>query len=195
MSAFPEISFVDEVAHFLQILGWTQETILREEGLRPLHLAFMRCAARWSWVSYNRMAAETEMPKEEISRAGGFLVTSGLANVRKDPRDGRRRHLFLTERGERKLKHIQVTFEKRVQEKLKATSHESKRLYKFTMFLWNANRFLPYSWVANPDTFFEATISAEETVELDWPRIREIKNDLDPPRPPKSNHWRPPTEW
>jgi DNA-binding MarR family transcriptional regulator len=192
--SFLEINVVDELAHFLEVVGWVQKSVLREEGLRPLHIAFMRRAGMYDRVSYSRMAKATRMPKEEISRAGEFLVKSGLATVKKDPRDRRSRLLRLTKRGKQRLGKMQLNIAKQVLEQVGASSAQSKRFIYFTVFLWNVNRFLPDSRVANPDTYYPSPISPSAKIEPDWPPLRDLRN-TEPPRPPESNPWRPPTEW
>jgi DNA-binding MarR family transcriptional regulator len=190
---FSAISAADELAHFMEVVGWAQESVLRYEGLRPLHLAFMRRAGMYGRVSYSRMANETGMPKEEISRAGEFLVNSGRARVKKDPGDKRRRLLFLTKLGEQDLGKIQINITKQVLVQVRALSAQSKRYHHFTLFLWNANRFLPHSRVANPNTYFPSPIPFDAKIEPDWPTLRDLT--AEPPRPPESNPWEPPPEW
>jgi DNA-binding MarR family transcriptional regulator len=189
-----EINVVDELAQFLEVVGWVQDSVLRKEGLRPLHLAFMRRAGMYDRVSYSRMADATRMPKEEISRAGEFLVKSGLAKVKKDPRDKRRRLLRLTKRGKQRLGKMQLSIAKQVLEQVGASFAKSKRLIYFTVFLWNVNRFLPDSRVANPDTYYPSPIPSSAEIEPDWPPLLDLRK-TEPPRPPESNPWSPTTEW
>jgi DNA-binding MarR family transcriptional regulator len=101
---------VGKLVNFLEILEWAQETAIREEGLRPLHLAFMRRAEMHGGVSYSRIAEETGMPKVEISRAGKFLADSNLATIRSDPKDKRKRSLHLTKFGKCRLEHVNGEF-------------------------------------------------------------------------------------
>lgn len=190
--SYPDIFVLDELAHFMEVVGWAQDTVLRKEGLRPLHLAFMRRAGMYGRVSYSRIAQETKMPKEEISRAGEFLVESRLAKVIKDPSDKRRRLLFLTKRGELRLYKINSEFGTGVFRRIGASSPKSKRLWEFTIWLWNTNRYLPHSRVANPNTYLPAYTPVNATYEPDSPTIRVIREI---PRPPESNPWQAPPEW
>jgi hypothetical protein len=133
------------------------------------------------------------MPKGEISRAGEFLAKSGLAMIEKDPGDKRRRFLYLTKRGEKQLEKIQLNVAKRVLKQVGASFGQSKRYQHFTLFLWNVNRFLPNSRIANPDTYYPSEIPVNATIEPNWAPLRDL--NAEPPRPPESNPWRPPIDW
>jgi DNA-binding MarR family transcriptional regulator len=180
-----DISFIDELAHLLEIVGWSQQVSLNHYRLQSLHLAFMRRAARHGRVSYSRMVWSTGMPKDAVSRAGIFLQKRGLATVKTDPNDKRRRHLYLTKAGKKMHLDVEAGMAKIMLSQIgiwpyKEVPSDSKRFCAFLAHLWHVNRFLPDGRVAS-DTWIPATILPGEKMEdgkvdlvalesLVWPR-------------------------
>lgn len=98
------------------------------------------------------------MPKATISRAGTFLAEAGLAQIKTDRTDKRRRRLYLTKEGQQRLEEIELDISKLVMLSVGAEDADSSRLWHFAKHVWKLNCLLPESRLTNPDTYFSSQI-------------------------------------
>ena len=60
--------FMDGLVHFLEIAGRIQDAVVRKElkGMQTIHLAFLRRASVHGYVSFDRIRADTGLPRYAI---------------------------------------------------------------------------------------------------------------------------------
>lgn len=73
--------------------------------LRVMHMVF-RSWRHGQPCTVTQIANETGISKTTVSRAVTTLMTNGLLKEQPDPEDGRRRHLFPTDRGNQNLDNV-----------------------------------------------------------------------------------------
>lgn len=129
------------LAHMLEICGWIQFGVARQEKLEPIHLALLRRAVRHKGVTFETLQNETNLPLYAISRAAKRLDDRGLAKVRSDRADKRRRWLRITKLGAEYIWRIELEIARHAARHAGVTSNDSKRYYNFTIHVWNATRF------------------------------------------------------
>jgi DNA-binding MarR family transcriptional regulator len=153
-----KLPLIDELAYFLDLAGWFQSRALhvRDPNLELIHLAFMRRAARNGRVSFSDMVTDTGFSKVFVSRAALFLEEAKLAKVKPDPKDKRRRHLYLTKQGVTRLNYIESIIATNIARAVEITHPAPKEgptpLQEFVKHFWVMNNFLPVTLVANPKT-------------------------------------------
>lgn len=161
-----KICLIDELQHLLDFVWQVELAALRRKKpvLEPLHLAFMRRAWRHGHVSYDRMQKDSGLSKVNISRAGRLLEQLGLAKVKPDPKDKRRRHLFLTKDGMQHFQEIESKLAQHVMQLIEAHENDSLRLLTFAIHLVYVNSLLPVTRVTNERTHLPSNISSKDRV-------------------------------
>ncbi len=162
--------FVQGLVHFLDVAGTLQDITARELKLQPIHLAFLRRAninGKGS-VTFDRIRADTKLPRYAVSRAAAHLERQKLGSVRDLKRDNRYRRFVINDRGRAAVDHIDLGIAKELLRKIQVGRFDSKRFYLFTAHLYNLTRFLPDSRVTTEyrptDIHFGKTVDPDDPV-------------------------------
>lgn len=179
------------LAHILDLCGWIQFGIARREKLEPIHIALLRRALRHKKVTFGGFQRETALSLYTISRAAKRLQDRGLAKLRSDPADRRRRWLRITKSGCECMSRIELAIAREALWHAGVISHDSKRYYNFTVHLWNTTRFFSPSQVTVPGVYFPSEIQRSEKIGAEQRNMQQFMADLqqDPVFSPTPPPW------
>ena len=169
---------VHSLAHLLEVGGWIQAGVARRNELEAIHIALLRRALRHKKVTFGSFQWETALPPYAISRAAKRLEERGLARLRLDRADKRRRWLRITKSGADCIGQIEKDIARHVLRYIRALSEDSKRYYNFTLHVWNATRFFSPSQVATPAVYFPSDIKSSDKIGPEQRQIQRFMQDL-----------------
>lgn len=155
------VAMMRVVNEFVDLLHWTLNRILDDEGISMLQWAFMmRAYDCRNGVSFQHILQVTGESKDNVRRAADLL--KGFADVVIEPRDRRARRLVLTRRGKRRAGHIIIRFQREVLGLLGARDERSERAREFKSHLWDAYAFLIPSDLASDETIARSEENREQ---------------------------------
>lgn len=162
--------FMEGLVHFLDIAGRIQDFVARglsKGKLEAIHLAFLRRASIHGFVSFDRVRADTSMPRYAVSRAAALLEREGLGDVSGLESDKRFRRFVINDAGQKLIGRIEWEIARNMAREIRVLGPESKRYFLFTVHLSNLTRFLPdspaLSRFSPSDVGFHETIGPDET--------------------------------
>jgi DNA-binding MarR family transcriptional regulator len=139
------LPMVNQVQQTLDILFWTLNRVLDDDGITVLQWAFLQRAYLSSRgvVPFSAVMTATGQSKNNVRRAAAFLRESGLGEVIKNPDDHRARIFKLSRRGRAQTFRIEEKIDAKLRKLLGANPEQSKRANEFNWALWFASGFLP----------------------------------------------------
>lgn len=158
------------LVHFLDIVETIQNIAARQMKLQPIHLAFLRRANMHpkGAASFDRIRADTKMPRYAVSRAAAYLEQQKLGRVRDLKSDNRYRRFVISDKGRGFIDTLDLQIAKELLWKIRVGRFDSKRFYLFTAHLHNLTRFLPDSRVTTEyrptDVHFSEMVGPDDPV-------------------------------